>query len=332
MKRILKPHSQWKHPKAKPCGCIYGSCIKCVRPDNEGRWSAAEVAAMRADYESGMPAAAVERKHGVGKKSLRGIFEVRGIPWRKYTFPTARNIGGRFVSDEPKTAAEITAMIAALPYVKVPTALRQEWKRWPMEKRGEFIARAREQLRAKGKKFAPTGPCSANVTPFDYATPAAWAIVNAANVGCTSQTAKMRLFPSSQGLIFEGELWFWAFDGYNRQKYGHDECGGERPFLHRYLYERWHGPIPKGMTVIFKDGNKNNFTRANLALRSMADCARMNHWAKNPELVRGGIAKRIAVKSWLNRGKKMNAVSRAQVGALLGGGDGIFEQLTRSKL
>jgi hypothetical protein len=57
------------------------------------------------------------------------------------------------------------------------------------------------------------------------------------------------------------------------------------------------------MTVIHADGNKNNFAAKNLVLRSMADCARMNAWHRHQEK-HPGLARRIAVKSWITRGKK----------------------------
>jgi hypothetical protein len=46
---------------------------------------------------------------------------------------------------------------------------------------------------------------------------------------------------------------------------------------HTYLWEEAHGPVPKGHTVIFADGNKTNFDLDNLLLVSRNELAVMNH-------------------------------------------------------
>lgn len=339
MKRTLKPHSQWNHPARKPCGCLYGSCLQCRSSHSARYYTEQKVAAMRMDYDSGMTQAAVERKHGVPSKGLRGIFELRKIPLRDNTLRQPRHDGCRFVADPPKTEAELSAMIASLDKVKVPAALKAEWRHWSLAKRGQFIDRVRAALVQRGRKFAPTGPCSKNVIPFGYATPAARAIADAANVGLNSRTFVIDLKPSSQGLIFEDELWFWAFDGYQRQQHGHDLKAGYRPFLHRYLYARWHGPIPDGFTVIFRDRNKNNFSKKNLALRSMADCAKHNALhaqclrAPTPENLarKKEMFTRIADKAWETKNKKALARSRTLTANLLKTETGLLGQLQRRK-
>jgi len=45
---------------------------------------------------------------------------------------------------------------------------------------------------------------------------------------------------------------------------------------HIVIWERVHGPVPKGMAVIFKDGNKRNFDLDNLALVSRAELLHLN--------------------------------------------------------
>lgn len=318
--------------KRKPCGCLAGSCLQCRRPDSKGYWSPAEVAAMRADYESGMSASAVERKHGVAEKGLRSVFQRRGIPWRKWNQRQAHHANGQFVRDTPKTPAEITALIEAAPRLTIPAPLKNEWRdHWSLAKRKQFVDRLRASLQRRGHTFAPTKPHSKNVQPFDYFTPAARAIVKVANFGRTSQTKAIQMRPASQGMIYRGELWFWTHDGYQRQLFGHESegRGGHRPFLHRHIYELHHGPIPPKHTVIFRDDNKNNFDPKNLALRSMADCARLNQVfrrlardPKNPDL----LAKAQQVKDALMHGKLLR--SRRRTTALLAQ----FNQGTGSRL
>lgn len=304
----------------KPCGCLSGSCLICRRPDNNGYYSPDEVKAMWADYQTGMSAAAVERKHGVSKKGLGKVFRRRGYQLRPVP-PIARQPNGAPVRQPLKTPAQLAALIAGATRLTVPAPLKNEWRNWwTMAKKKSFVRQLRASLERRGHKFAPKGRPSANVQPFDYFTPAARAIAKAANVGRTSQTKAMHMRPASQGMIYRGELWFWAHDGYQRQLFGHESegRGGHRPFLHRHIYEQSHGPIPYGFTVIFLDGNKNNFDPKNLALRSMADCARINQVfhrlerdPKNPVL----IAKAQKVKDALMAGKLQR--SRRRTTALL---------------
>ncbi len=45
---------------------------------------------------------------------------------------------------------------------------------------------------------------------------------------------------------------------------------------HIVIWERDHGPVPKGMAIIFRDGNKLNFRKKNLACVSRAELLQMN--------------------------------------------------------
>ena len=308
----------------KPCGCRNGRCLRCMGPGDKGYFTPVEITAMYADYTGGMSLTAVGEKYGVDRKSVGGNFTRRGLALRPQKKP-ALGFGVRI--PEP-TENQIQTLIAGLTRLCVPPALKQVWKRWPLAKRRDFI----KKLRVKFPSTRPTGPFSAGVTPFEYGTPAAHAIVARRNLGRTSQTKVAALKPGSEGVMHGGLLYFWIHSHNRGEGY---QCGGkpqERFFLHRVLWEKFNGrPVPPQMTVIHADGNKNNFSRNNLTLRSMADCARMNAWHRRPEKY-PGLAKRIAHKSWLGRGKKMNAVSRAQIGALLDdSANGIFEQITRSK-
>ncbi|HVU07634.1 MAG TPA: HNH endonuclease, partial [Verrucomicrobiae bacterium] len=307
----------------KPCGCVTGSCLKCRRPDNKGYFSAAEVEAMRRDYEAGMTASAVEKKHGVGKKGLKDIFERRGIPIRPFK-KIPRQPNGSPVPYVPKTKAELEEMIRGSKRIQVPLGLKFEWRRWPLSKRKAFIQRLREKF----PSTRPTTPFSKNVTPFVYGDQAAHDLADKLNAGTNSRNAVISLKAASEGVIYDGMIYFWNETTYVRGKGWRIETG--RPLLTHIIYEKHFGKIPPQTLVIQKDGNKNNFEPRNLKLLSMADNARRNQWWHNPELVRGGIARRIAVKSWLTRGKRMNALSRAQIGALLDDhSTGLFEQITR---
>lgn len=45
---------------------------------------------------------------------------------------------------------------------------------------------------------------------------------------------------------------------------------------HIVLWEKWHGPVPKGKAVFFKDGNRRNFRKTNLVLVTRAELAMLN--------------------------------------------------------
>ena len=63
-------------------------------------------------------------------------------------------------------------------------------------------------------------------------------------------------------------------------------------FLHRAVWEEHNGPIPKGMTVTFKDSNRENCDISNLVLVSRAEniyLSRGKYRSKNPELTMAGI-------------------------------------------
>ena len=47
-------------------------------------------------------------------------------------------------------------------------------------------------------------------------------------------------------------------------------------FKHRFLYEQKHGPIPANCTIVFADGNRNNFDIDNLVCVTRAELAVLN--------------------------------------------------------
>ena len=76
---------------------------------------------------------------------------------------------------------------------------------------------------------------------------------------------------------------------------------------HVVMYEKEHGPVPKGHIVIFLDGNKNNLTLENLALISRAVHARrnqMNLFGTTPELGKAGVATAELIAAMHKRRKK----------------------------
>jgi hypothetical protein len=197
-----------------------------------------------------------------------------------------RDAGARFAAGNHATPAEIEKIIdrmVATPRhgkgactIFIPPELRWEFKSWPMEKRGDFIARLRAKLNSA--KDRPTTPFSKNVAPFDYTTPAARAIKDRLNAGLNSWESVCKINICSQGVIYKGELYFWtAKPGY--EKRGSWKRGAGRPLLHRIIWEETNGPLPPKHCVYFEDGNRNNFDPENLRLMSMNENARRNQAA-----------------------------------------------------
>lgn len=78
-------------------------------------------------------------------------------------------------------------------------------------------------------------------------------------------------------------------DGYLKKKIGEPN---KWKHLHRLVWEEAHGPVPKGMIVAFKDGNKANCDIGNLYIKSRAEHAVMNHLnlqSECPELTEVGL-------------------------------------------
>lgn len=235
------------------------------------------VAAMYADYCRPMSLHALGRKYGRDRRSIREVFVCRKLAVR--TSPNAswaRLPNGQVAPAVPLTPAEIEQLIVTSPRVMVPAMLKREWRSWSWARRQEFINRLRAHH--GDEQARPTTPFSANVEPFDYASPRAHAIARAVNAGGDSRQARTTLKTPSQGVIFEGQLWFWNRKaGYQLGLWTPAEG---RPVLHKLLWERHHGrPVPPSHVIRFADGNRNNLAPENLLLCSRNEVARENQAA-----------------------------------------------------
>lgn len=236
------------------------------------RWPAELVAAMHADHIAGMGFTEIERKYERGRKTVRGVFLHRGLQIiiRK---SNSKLENGRFMPSTPKTPEEIEEIIRTTPKLYVPEELKLDWRKWDLARRGDFIRRLRARLASPLDR--PQTPFSSNVKPFEYASPEAWEIINAGNAGLNSRSAAFNLKIPSQGVIYDGGLWFWsgAGRGYFRGKWTREDG---RPSLHHHLYRVHHGPIPSDGVVVLVDGNFNNLDPSNLFLRTRNDLCREN--------------------------------------------------------
>jgi hypothetical protein len=238
------------------------------------------VEAVHRDYVAGMTLAAAGRKYGHDRRTLRDCFARFGLKIRPLHYEIIRGRHGQIAPVKPKTDREINELVAKAPRMAVPGPLRVEWRHWSMSRRMWLIGK----LRNRFPSTRPKGAYSSNVVPFDYGTPAPREIMESMNEGTNSRTKRCQLRPISEGVIFEGRLWFWVSQHKNRGNMQGDgyfigtwKPGRGRPCLHHELWERTHGrKVPEGYTVVHADGNKNNLEPSNLVLRSRADCARQN--------------------------------------------------------
>lgn len=249
------------------------------KPVQPMRLPAGLAEAMYADYQAGMTFADVERKHGRESKTARNIFLTRGWEVRD-PLPNANRqhrADGTWQAYPPKTAEEIEQLVQAATKVMIPEELRQEWRKWSLERRGDFIRRVRARL--KDPLDVPDLPFSSNVTPFDYGSEDAWKIVRAANGEKPSQRWLLQMKLVSQGVIWGGRLWFWVRDdSYYMEAV---KWTPERPrrALARVIWESVHGPLPPQGVVRLIDGNPNNLDPSNLTLSDRNILCRENQAA-----------------------------------------------------
>lgn len=235
---------------------------------------------MHADYQRPMTLHAVGAKYGRTHSCIRGLFERRGLAVRPFK-SIARQANGSPMPLVPLTAHEIDALIAGATRICVPPALKFEWRRWSLARRGWFIFRIRAKLLLPTDR--PCLPFSGNVQPFDYSSPAAHAIAREMNAGHNSRTDSVSIKTGSQGVIYKDRLYFWAADGGG----GHTGAyyigpwrpGTGRPALHHIIWQECNGPIPAGHVVRAKDGNPNNLDPDNFFLATRNDVARENQAA-----------------------------------------------------
>jgi hypothetical protein len=239
----------------------------------------ADIQAMHAAWLAGEPLQSIERRHGRPLKSLRFMFAARGLDVKPAAGPTkTRRADGTFSPDPEPSDADIAAAIASVPKFMIPGPLVIAWKHWDLAKRGAVIASLR--ARFADPRDQPQTPFSANVTPFDYATQAAQDIARAANAGKPAQQWPIHLKISSQGVIWNGRLFFWSRKTHCYQEGIRWTPENGRPVLSRAIWQASFGvAVPAGSVVRHKDGNPNNLAPANLYVCTRDELARANQAA-----------------------------------------------------
>jgi hypothetical protein len=145
----------------------------------------------------------------------------------------------------------------------------------------------------------PRGPYSRNVEVLRFGSRRARAVARQMNGGQHDIHIKMKR--GTRCLLWHGCQFYWSTKGFYRG--GKDS--GRRP-LHHLVWETFHGkpiPVDPPTTVIFLDGNKNNFNPRNLALRTRKECALINQRKMGAE-----VRSLIATKRWSRHGTKSTAI------------------------
>lgn len=234
---------------------------------------------MHADYLLPMSMASVAKKYKRTRGAIRNLFMCRGLAVRPVEYEIIRLPNGCIAPAPKLTLAEIDALILQCTRIKVPAELKNEWRDWPIKKRGWFIARMRKLLQLPEGR--PTGPFSANVEPFDYSSPRARAIAAKANAGLPSRYHACGIRITSQGVIYRDRLFFWSHENSGGAYYaGPWRAGTGRPSLHRTIWEEHNGrKMSTGEVLFHSDGNRNNLLPTNLAVKSKDDVCRENQAA-----------------------------------------------------
>lgn len=90
------------------------------------------------------------------------------------------------------------------------------------------------------------------------------------------------------------------YNGYWRIKVAHPD---KWRYKHHMLWEQHNGPIPKGMIVYFRDGNRNNITIENLAIANQRQHAN-NTVVKIPLEIKQLIQLKAALKRAIKKAEK----------------------------
>jgi hypothetical protein len=89
-------------------------------------------------------------------------------------------------------------------------------------------------------------------------------------------------------------------DGYLKRKVSDDRTKASRfnwRLVHHLLWEKHHGPIPRGHAVAFRDGDRANISIKNLELITRGELAARNHHSNLPP----ELAEVIFLKGWVKR-------------------------------
>lgn len=237
--------------------------------------------------------------------SVREVLRRRGVVIRESAMSRTREkcpVTGRLLAKRRFSDDEIKELISKESRMRIPPALKWEWRIWSVERRRLVLGWLRD-------RFPSTRPTGTLVLEgamfFDRCTPEAQALCDSLNVGTNSWTAVIKLDVRSEGIIFEDEFWFWLRKtGYLRM--GPWKSDATKAMLQRHLWERWNGELPPSHVVQHVNGNRNDFSRENLVAVHREKLLRSNQ--------NGALNRRAngTLKTLMAGGKKLAVVMKSK--------------------
>lgn len=159
----------------------------------------------------------------------------------------------------------------------------------------------------------PAGKFSRNVTPFKFGDVLHRKIFKKLNREGNGMNARVKTHRDSRGVIWNGLPFYWSSKGHYR-----GGCIGQRKPLHWQVWEHANKksvPAVPRHVVVFLNGNKHDFTPANLAIKTRGQIGLLNQrgtteerrdrmiklWRKIPAEERS----RLAFERWSRRSRRL---------------------------
>lgn len=147
----------------------------------------------------------------------------------------------------------------------------------------------------------PSTPFSENVLPFAKGDAGHTKLFRKLNRRGNGRNARVKTHFNSRGVIWNGLPFYWCSKGYYR-----GGAIGQRLPLQEQVWSAHHRrPVPKSPVkhvIIFRDGNKNNFSPDNLQLITKAEIA-----TQNQRHLDRSRAFEIAGKRWTKQSRRMTS-------------------------
>lgn len=112
----------------------------------------------------------------------------------------------------------------------------------------------------------------------------AWSYIKRSGIDMSSKNVH-KMASRNKSIVVDGITFYWSKKGYYRGV----TAPGRREMLSSYMYRKIHGTEkPKWLTIVFKDGNRDNYSPENLDFVSASEWARLlsNDKDRHEELCR----------------------------------------------
>ena len=98
-----------------------------------------------------------------------------------------------------------------------------------------------------------------------------WSYIKRAGIDMSAKNVR-KIASKNKTIVIDGITFYWSKKGYYRGV----TAPGKREMLSSYMYRKIHGTEkPKWLTIVFKDGNRDNYAQENLDFVSASEWARI---------------------------------------------------------